>query len=55
MSHFVERQGKKQDRERDENLREVDVYGSLIQNGLALGSGLWPLGRPKAKSLKPKA
>jgi len=33
MSHFVERQGKQQDRERDENLRELDVYGSL-SNGL---------------------
>jgi hypothetical protein len=29
MRHLVERQGKQQDRERDENLREVDVYGSL--------------------------
>jgi hypothetical protein len=40
VRQFVERQGKQQDRKRDEYLREVDVYGSLAANKLALGSGL---------------
>jgi hypothetical protein len=39
MRHFVEGQGKQQDRECDENLREVDVYESLDN-----GSGLRTLG-----------
>jgi len=29
MRHLVERQGKQQDDERDEDLREVDVQGCL--------------------------
>ena len=48
MRQFVERQGKQQDRKRDENLREVDIQQSLTGNRLAVGSRLLALGRPGA-------